>query len=180
MAENSVVGVFATLGEAEAAVRSLGDGGFPIQNVSIIAQHLTDDRRIHGYVTACDVAKSAAGTGAWVGGIFGLLVGAAFLWVPGVGPLVVAGSLAAVLLGGIEGAVAGAALSGLLGWLLGLGISQEKILKYEAAVKAGKFLVIAHGPADAVERARAILADSTAEQLDLHAPDTVQPAGAAG
>jgi hypothetical protein len=180
MAEHSVVGVYKRLPEAEDAVRSLGDGGFPLQQVSIIAQHLHDNRRVHGYVTASDVAKSSAATGAWVGGIFGLLVGAAFLWVPGVGPLVVAGSLAAVLLGGVEGAVAGAAVSGLLGWLFSLGISREKILKYEQAVKAGKFLVIAHGSAEAVEKARDILATSRAEQVDLHAPAAAQPAGVAG
>src|SRR5262249_45999494 len=153
------------------AVRGLGDGGFPIEQVSIIARHLEDDRRVHGYVTSCDVAKSSAVTGAWVGGIFGLLAGAAFLWLPGVGSLVVGGSLAAVLLGGVEGAVAGAALSGVLGWLLGLGISREKILKYEEAVKAGKFLVVAHGPAEQVERAREILAASRPEQLDRHDPE---------
>ena len=129
-------------------------------------------------VTSCDVAKSAAATGAWVGGIFGLLVGAAFLWVPGVGPLVVAGSLASVLLGGVEGAVAGAAATGVLGWLFSLGISKEKILKYEEAVKAGKYLIIAHGSADAVEKARAILKGSGAEQLDLHAAGAAHPAGA--
>jgi hypothetical protein len=170
VAEHSVVGVYETLGEAENAVRSLGDGGFPIQQVSIIAQHLEDDRRVHGYVTSCDVAKSSAATGAWVGGIFGLLVGAAFLWVPGVGPLVVAGSLAAVLLGGAEGAVAGAAASGLLGWLIGLGISREKILKYEEAVRAGKYLVVAHGTPEAVTTAQEILTGSPAEHLDQHAP----------
>lgn len=170
--EHSVVGVYKTLGKAEAAVRSLGDGGFPIQKVSIIAQHLEDDRRVHGYVTACDMAKSAATTGAWLGGIFGLLVGAAFLWVPGVGPLVVVGSLASILLGGIEGAVAGAAATGVLGWLVGLGISKEKILKYEEAVKAGKFLVIAHGPAEGVKKAREILTGSKPDQLDVHTPAT--------
>ncbi len=170
MVEHSVVGVYKTLGEAEAAVRSLGDGGFPIQKVSIIAQNLEDDRRVHGYVTACDVAKSSAVTGAWLGGIFGLLAGAAFLWVPGVGPLVVAGSLTSMLLGGIEGTVAGAAATGVLGWLFGLGVSKEKILKYQEAVKAGKFLVIAHGPADAVKKAREILAGSKADPLDVHAP----------
>src|SRR5262249_42276004 len=94
--------------------------------------------------------------------------------------LVVAGSLAAVLLGGVEGAVAGAALSGVLGWLLGLGISREKILKYEEAVKAGKFLVVAHGPAEQVERAREILAASRPEKLDRHDPEAAQPAGVAG
>jgi hypothetical protein len=169
VAENSLVGVYKTLGEAEAAVRSLGDAGFPIQKVSIIARHLEGDRRVHGYVTSCDVAKSSAVTGAWVGGIFGLLVGAAFLWIPGVGPLVVAGSLASMLLGGLEGAVAGASVTGLLGWLINLGISKEKIIKYEEAVKAGKFLVIAQGPTDAVNKARGILGASKPELLDIHA-----------
>jgi len=181
VAKHSVIGVYKRLAEAEDAVRALGDGGFPIDQTSIIARHLEDDRRVHGYVTACDVAKSSAVTGAWVGGIFGLLAGAAFLWLPGVGPLVVAGSLAAVLLGGVEGAAAGAALSGVLGWLFSLGVSREKILKYEEAVRAGKFLVVAHGTADDVERARQILAPSAAEQLDTHAPEeSAQPAAVSG
>src|SRR5262249_12791338 len=122
----------------------------------------------HGFVTSCDVAKSSAQTGAWVGGIFGLLTGAAFLWVPGVGPLVVAGSLASVLLGGLEGAVAGAAASGLLGWLLSLGISKQHILKYEQHVQAGKYLVVAHGSADEVEKGRKILAGTKPAELDVH------------
>src|SRR5215469_3996985 len=120
--ENSVVGVYAQLDQAEEAVRALGQGGFPIQHVSILAANLGSEKKVHGFVTSCDVAKSSARTGAWVGGIFGLLVGAAFLWVPGVGPLIVAGSLSSALLGGVEGAVAGAATTGLLGWLMSLGI----------------------------------------------------------
>jgi hypothetical protein len=170
MTEHSVVGVYKSMAQAEDAVRALGDGGFPVQKVSVIAKHLEDDRRVHGYVTSCDVARSTATTGAWVGGLFGLLVGAAFLWVPGVGPLVVAGSLTSALLGGIEGAVAGAAVSGLLGWLVSLGISKEKILKYESAVKAGKFLVIAHGSSESIVKAREILAKSQPEELEAHAP----------
>ena len=101
-----MVGVYAHIDQAEDAVRMLGEGGFPIQHVSIIAKDLGTEKKVHGFVTSCDVAKSSARTGAWVGGIFGLLVGAAFLWVPGVGPLIVAGSLASAVLGGVEGAVA--------------------------------------------------------------------------
>lgn len=56
---------------------------------------------MHGYVTACDTSKTGAKTGAW----FGVLVGTGLLGVPGVGPLLVADPLAAVLLGGVEGAV---------------------------------------------------------------------------
>jgi len=170
MVAYSVVGVFTSLSAAEEGVRSLGDGGFPIRKVSIVAKHLEDVRRVHGYVTACDVAKSAAGTGAWVGGTFGLLVGATLLWVPGAGPLVEAGSLASVLLGGIVGVVAAASTCGLVGWLVGLGLAKGKVLKYEEAVKSGKFLLIAHGtPAD-VKRAREILSGSAVDHLEIHAP----------
>ena len=60
-------------------------------------------------VTAGSVAKDGAKVGAWSGGLFGLLIGAAFLILPGVGPVVIAGPLAAASLGGVEGALGGAA-----------------------------------------------------------------------
>jgi hypothetical protein len=168
--ENSTVGIYTSMDAAEEAVRQLGQGGFPIQNVSIIARDLGTESKVHGFVTPCDVAKSSARTGAWVGGIFGLLAGAAFLWVPGVGPLIVAGSLASALLGGLEGAVAGAATTGVLGWLFSLGIGKEHILKYEQSVKAGKYLVIAHGSPDDVNKAKQILSGTKPAELNVHAP----------
>ena len=123
---------------------------------------------VHGYVTAADTSKTGAQTGAWVGGIFGLLVGAAFVWVPGIGPLIVAGPLAAALLGGLEGALGGAAVGGLLGGIAGLGISKEHILKYEERIRGGKFLLIAHGNAAQVATAHAVLKDTGAEEMSVH------------
>ena len=168
MSDSSVVGVYGIMAKAEDAVRMLDKGGFPIRQVSIVAQDLESEKEVHGYVTAGDVAKSGAGTGAWVGGLFGLLVGAAFIWVPGFGPLLVAGPLAAMLLGGIEGALAGAAGGGILGALVGWGVSKKHILKYEDQLKGGKYLVIAHGSADNVARARSILGSSGAAELNVH------------
>ena len=168
--ESSVVGTYTHIDRAEDAVRKLGQGGFPIQHVSIIAKDLGSEKKVHGFVTSCDVAKASARTGAWVGGIFGLLVGAAFLRVPGVGPLVVAGSLTSALLGGLEGAAAGAAVTGLLGWLSSLGISKERILKYEASVKAGDHLLIAHGTPEEVAKAKAVLQGTKPDELTVHNP----------
>ena len=168
--ESSVVGIYAHIDQAEEAVQKLGQGGFPIQHVSIIAKDLGTEKKIHGFITPCDVAKSSARTGAWVGGIFGLLMGAAVVWIPGLGPLVVAGSLTSALLGGLEGAVAGAAVTGVFGWLASLGISKQHILKYEESVKAGKYLVIAHGTPEEAQKARAILAGTGPSELNVHAP----------
>src|SRR5262245_2405446 len=97
-AEHSAVAVYAHIDQAELAVQKLGEGGFPLTQVSILASDIQSEKKIHGFVTSCDVAKAAATTGAWVGGIFGLLTGAAFLWVPGVGPIIAAGSFATAML----------------------------------------------------------------------------------
>ena len=153
MADESVIGVYPSMTDAEATVRALRRGGFPIAQVSIVARGLESERDLQGFITTGDVAK----TGAWVGGIFGLLAGAAFLWVPVVGPLVVAGPLATALLGAVEGGAIGAAGGGLLGSLVGWGVSRNDVLKFEEHLKAGKFLVIAHGSAAEIARARDLL-----------------------
>jgi hypothetical protein len=166
--QNSVVGIYHTMEAAEDAIHTLDRAGFPLKQVSIVAQNLETEKEIHGYITAGDVAMSGAGTGAWVGGLFGLLVGAAFIWVPGFGPLMVAGPLAAMLLGGVGGAFFGAAGGGLLGVLVGWGVSKQHILKYEEKVKSGKYLLIAHGDAEQVSKARNILESTDAEELAVH------------
>ena len=173
MADPSIVGVYETMEQAEAAVRKLDQGHYPIKQVSIVAQNLQTEKEVRGFITAADFAKGGAGTGAWVGGFLGLMMGGAFLFVPGFGPLMVMGSLASVLLGTAEGVGLGAAGGGLLGALAGWGISKQHILKYEDHVKGGKYLVVAHGAADEVARAQTILQTSTPSELNHHAADSM-------
>ena len=169
MADESTVGVYETLAQAEEAVRTLDQGRFPIKQVSLVTQNLETEKEVHGFITAGDVAMQGAGTGAWFGGLFGLLMGGAFLMVPGVGPLVVAGSLAAALLGAVHGAAFGAVGGGLLGALVGWGVSQDQVIKYEDHVKGGKILLVAHGSAEEVARAQNILQGSAATEVNRHA-----------
>jgi hypothetical protein len=170
MAERSVVGVYETMAQAEAAVHMLDQAGFPVKHVSIVTQNLASDTTMHGYITpGDDLTPRGAATGAWVGGLLSLLIGSAFLWVPGFGPLLVVGRLAALLLTGVEGALVGAATGSLLGALANWGIAEEHILDYEQQVKGGKHLVIAYGTAEEVEQAHAILQGTKAEALRMHA-----------
>jgi hypothetical protein len=170
MSEQSVIGVYESLSKAEEAVYKLDWAGFPIKQVSIIGQNLQQDD-VQGYVTVTDMAKKGLRVGAWAGGIFGLLTVAASIWIPEVGRLLVAGPLATALLGflgGLEGAVAGAAWGGVLGTLVGWGVSKQHIIKYEEHLRTGKYLVIAHGSPAEVEHARYILHSTAAEDLHLH------------
>jgi hypothetical protein len=155
--EASVVGAYATIDEAEGAVARLIRGGFPLDQMSIATRDLSSQQEVRGFVVPGGVARDGARIGAWIGGLFGLLVGAAFVWVPGFGPLLVAGPLAAAILGAIEGDAIGAAGGGLLGGLAGLGVSRERIVTYEQRLRAGQNLLVATGSTDEIARARAIL-----------------------
>ena len=108
--------------------------------------------------------------GGFWGGIWGLLVGAAVLFIPGVGPIVAAGSVVTWIAAALEGALVVGGLSALGAGLYSLGVPKDSIVRYETSVKAGKFILIAHGTAEEVEKARGILQTAGAEQVNVHTP----------
>ena len=87
----TVIAVYPEHASAEEAVRRLHKEGIPMQNLSIIGKDFQLVVKPLGLVTTGDVASGGAKVGAWTGGIFGLLVGgllvgAALLILPGIGP----------------------------------------------------------------------------------------------
>ena len=106
--------------------------------------------------------------GAFWGGFFGLLFGSALFVIPGVGPLVVFGPLVGWIVGALENAVLVGGLTALGAGLYGFGIPKDSVLKYETAVKASKFLVIAHGTASEIDRAKAIFEGTAGAQVEVH------------
>jgi hypothetical protein len=93
-----------------------------------------------------EVAEGAgfgATGGTVVGGLTGLLVGLGALVIPGIGPVVAAGSLAAALSSAAIGAGIGAAAGGLLGALVGAGIPEEDAHLYSEGIRRGGALVMA-------------------------------------
>lgn len=89
---------------------------------------------------AMENRTDAAGTavaGASLGGLAGLLVGAAALAIPGVGPFIAAGPIAAAL----GGMVAGSAAGGVIGALSSVGVPEEYARDYAARIEEGQSLV---------------------------------------
>jgi hypothetical protein len=52
--------------------------------------------------------------------------------------------------------------------LFSLGIPRDSIVKYETAIKADSFLVLAHGTPDEMARAAGLLRDLGAVDVELH------------
>ena len=172
----AVIAVYDTHLEADAAVKELQQGGFDMKKLSVIGKDYHTDEQVVGYYNAGDRMKYWGTMGALWGGFWGLLFGAAFFWVPGVGPLLVAGPLSASIVAALENGIVVGGLSALGAGLFSIGIPRNSIIKYETAIKVNKYLLVAHGTVAEVSSAREILKTTKPAQLDEHALSTPETA----
>ena len=174
---DTVIAVFADHNAAEAAVRKLNTAGFKMKNLSIVGKGYQTDERVVGFYNAGDRIKFWGTRGALWGGLWGMFFGGLFLTIPVVGHVVVLGYLASIAIYGIENAILVGGMSALGAALYGIGAPKDSVIQYETAVKADSFLVMAHGPAEEVARAKAILDTLKPSRLDVHASaKTARPA----
>ena len=149
----TVTALYDTYDSAVSAVDALEAAGIPHSDISIVSNNADNrydkDRPTH----AAEDAGKGAGIGAAVGGVGGLLTGLGLLAIPGVGPVVAAGWLAATAAGAATGAVVGGAAGGLVGALTGAGIPERDANFYAEGVRRGGTLVTAR-----VDDARASMA----------------------
>jgi len=174
---NSVVAIYDTHTQAEDAVKELQRSGFDMKKMSIVGKDYHTDEHVVGYYNTGDRMKYWGKLGAFWGGLWGMLFGAAFFAIPGVGPVLVAGPLVAWIVGALEGAAVVGGLSALGAGLYSIGIPKDSVVKYEAALKSDKFLLLAHGTAEEVAKARDILQTTDATEVAVHPPQGRQLAG---
>jgi hypothetical protein len=129
--------VYDTYAQARAAVAAVEAAGIPSSEVSLVANKYVSGQ----YEEVDDVNKTAtgAGIGGAMGGGAGLLAGLGLIAIPGLGPVVAAGWLAATAVGVAAGATAG----GLVGALVGAGEPEEHANVYSESVRRGGTLVTA-------------------------------------
>jgi hypothetical protein len=160
--QNSSVYIFNTHVEAEEAIRSLNTSGFDMKKLSLVGKGYHTEEHPVGFYTTGDRIRSWGGVGAFWGGIWGLLFAPAIFFLPGLGMIALAGPVVATLVGALEGAVVVGGASALAAALSKIGIPKDQVIKYEAAVKMDKYVLLVHGYADEIAQARAVLARSKA------------------
>jgi hypothetical protein len=173
MNNSNCVAVFDRHEDAETAIRELQRGGFDMKKLSIIGRDYHTEEHAVGFYNGGDRVKYWGKQGAFWGSVFGLLFAPAFFFIPGVGPILTGGIVGSLLMGAVEGAAVGAAVGGgstaLAAALTNLGLPKDSVIRYEADLKANRFLLVASGTAAEVERARAILAHASMGQVQVHA-----------
>src|SRR5215472_15693612 len=127
-AEQVAVAIYNTHDEAEQAVKTLERGGFDMRKLSIVGKDYHTEEHAVGYYNTGDRMKHWGKFGAFWGGVWGLLFGAAFFAVPGIGPVLVAGPLVTWIVGALEGALVVGGVSAIGAGLLSLGIPKDTVI----------------------------------------------------
>jgi hypothetical protein len=142
--QKTIVALYDDTQHAQQTVKDLVDKGISRDQISIMASNSRGDITEMPATGAAEGAGVGAGIGAAMGGIGGLLVGLGALVIPGIGPVLAAGPLAAAL-GGVAGAgagaVAGGAAGGILGALTDIGVNDEQAGYYAEGIRRGGTLV---------------------------------------
>lgn len=149
-----LTGLFPDRDSAERAYAKLSDRGYSRDDINVVMSEDTKQKHFAKGTAQTELGNKAAegaGVGGAVGGTLGAILAAVTatgtsLALPGLG-LVIAGPLAAAA----AGAGAGAATGGLLGALVGWGIPEERVKRYESGLKQGGILmgVAPRSPEDA-------------------------------
>ena len=149
----TITRLYDTRAHAEDAVRALKAAGIGDSDISMVASqsdygnpnHVADKINTDG---AGNDAGAGAGIGGVLGGGAGLLAGLGLLAIPGLGPVVAAGWLAATATGAVAGAVAGGATGGIVGAMTDAGVDHNTANVYAESVRRGSSLVTARVPDD--------------------------------
>lgn len=165
---NHVVAVYPTHSQVETAIRELNHGGVDMKRLSVIGQNYHSEEQPLGFINAGDRMLSWGKFGAFWGAVWGALWGAAMLFLPGIGYVYFAGWIVYTLGGAVLGGAAGA----LGGALASIGVPKDSVVRYETALKAGRFLLIVHGNSADIEEAKNLLKSSKPEGVESY---TSQP-----
>lgn len=174
----TIVGSFDSFEEAQDVLRDLQQRGYSRDDISVIANNASgqynDQYGEEGQLprdapgTMSDTGAGSA-TGAAAGGVLGgaagLVVGLMGLAIPGIGPIIAAGPIAAALAGAGVGAVAG----GLIGGLTGAGVSEDDAHYYAESVRRGGALVTVRAEDARADEAVSIMRDHGAVDVERRA-----------
>lgn len=171
-----VYGLFTNVSDAERALSALKDHGATSDEVSVVHKHDGSgvpaleneaDHAISG-TSAGDVVAGAMKGGA-VGITLGVLGAAIALTIPGIGPILAAGPLAAAFGATLISGAAGAATGGVVGYMVDQGIPEDAAHHYHNALDRGDILVAVRSSHLAVGDAMMLLEKYGATQIGRHA-----------
>lgn len=179
MATKTITSLYDTYEDAAATVSELKAANVPAGDINLVASQAR--KQIESDEAEGNMADTGVGQGAAIGGVLGggagLLAGLGALTIPGLGPVVGAGWLITTAIGAALGASGG----GIVGALIGAGVSEEHAHIYAESVRRGGSLVTVRveseraAQVEAIMSRRAVSADIKGEEYRRAGWDRFDP-----
>lgn len=166
-----VVGIYPNIKSAGEGLDQLVLAGFPLAKVFLIGKNLTDcldngtvqgiqqlDQTQAGTITgtALGLTKGLV-AGNILGGATGILLGLGILALPGIGQIALTSAAVFTLISGSICTAAG----GVIGALIGLGLTETSVKNYSKQLAKGNYLLIVSGTEQEIQAADRILSPQT-------------------
>ena len=152
-----VVAICSSHAEALQTVRRIQQSGFDLKNMSIISRDKTGRHDTRNRLNLADRRNAP-----WAAS------GSALLNIPDLGPIAVAGPLLPAIAEELESASPGGPFSALGAGLHNIGIPSINVPRYETAIKADNYLVVAHCTAHETIRAKQLLGPLSVAEFAVH------------
>jgi hypothetical protein len=172
---SAVIAMFSSHESAEVAVKALEGDGVDLKAISIVGKGHQTEETVVGYYTTTERMKYWGKTGAFWGGVWGLLFGSAVFMIPGMGALLVAGPVVASIVGALEGAAMVGGLSVIGAGLYSIGVPEDSIVEYEGSLNAGKFMLVVNGSRAEVTRVHHVLGTTDATDMRVFYAEAEAP-----
>jgi hypothetical protein len=160
----TVVALFTDFLQAQAAVRTLQQGGFDMGKLSIIGKNYHREEHVTGVIDDGDGARYWGRFGGLWAGLPARRRRSAVLQFPGVGQVVILGPLVS----NVAGILADAGTRALTGTLATLGLARDSVLHYESEVRAGRFAMMMQGNPEDARAAHRLLEAAGAMEVRDH------------
>jgi hypothetical protein len=168
----TTIALFADSLRTEAGVRALRQAGFDLRRLSIVGRNYHKEEHVAGVIDRGDGPRYWGRFGGLWSSLSGVPGGSALLLFPGLGQVVILGPF----VNAVSAALGEPGQGPLSAALASLGLAPEAVERYERAVRAGRFAVLAQGDRGEADVAHGLLRSAGALEVREHVPPDDGPA----
>lgn len=143
--------------EVEKALHQLARSGLSLRLVSVVGADCQTQESVYGYYSTGRRFEAWSNVGAFWSSVWAVLTGEGVFFIPGLGPLLMAGPVVGWLVEALETGVMVHGVGPLGAALVTNGVAADEVVRFEVALRHEEFLLVARGPLPAMAEARAIV-----------------------
>ena len=153
--------------EVKEALDELARSHLSLRQVSVVGADYHTQENVYGYYCTGRRFEAWGSFGAFWSGVWASLTGDGFFFIPGIGPLLMAGPVVGWMVETLETGVMVHGLSPLGAALVTNGVPADGMLRFEIALRHNEFLLIISGAMPAIGEARALV-EATGARVSVY------------